>query len=175
MGRALGDADCGSWLSPEPACFTLSYTDTLDVMICSDGVWDAMTVEEGSETLRNHQRATHDAQKTCDTIIRQSIHNRLGLYDDTTCLTVHVVHASELSKMEIAPIAPSKPPLLVRGLRRLGLRKVKPRDTSTEKSGSNSDYSVKGGSLYRIPSNSSPCGPAIRGPDQKLMPVGVVP
>lgn len=52
MGRALGDSDCGSWLIPTPSVCSVELPDDgVDIVIASDGLWDALSLREVYELV----------------------------------------------------------------------------------------------------------------------------
>lgn len=62
--QSLGDADCGEWLLAEPdVCMTMLPNDGCELILASDGLWDALglpTVYAPTpSTTRTHAPSTH--------------------------------------------------------------------------------------------------------------------
>ena len=82
--RAIGDRDCGPWLSPVPNIKTMPLleADSL-VVLASDGVWDALPPQKVvTEALRakNVFEAAHN-------VVAKALKAR-GLRDDITCVCI---------------------------------------------------------------------------------------
>eukprot|EP00900_Chrysochromulina_parva_P009958 jgi/Chrpa1/18964/Chrysochromulina_OHIO_Genome00000548-RA len=60
--RALGDSDCGPWLSPIPDTSVLPFPEGSYLLIASDGVWDAMAPETAVK-LACEEKDVHNASK----------------------------------------------------------------------------------------------------------------
>ena len=83
--RGIGDADCGSIVTPEPACTICSAPSQGGALIsCSDGVWDHISPEIVAQiALAGHyDSATAAAQQ----VVRRAVKH--GLTDDTTAVVV---------------------------------------------------------------------------------------
>ena len=53
VARTLGDSDAGSYVLPQPALQAVTLpTGGAAVVICSDGVWDAVGVENAAHMLQ---------------------------------------------------------------------------------------------------------------------------
>ena len=81
--RALGDSDCGPWLSPIPDTSVLPFPEGSYLLIASDGVWDAMAPETAVK-LACEEKDVHNASK------RVAIHALAahGPSDDITCICI---------------------------------------------------------------------------------------
>ena len=88
--RSIGDWDGSRAMIPQPELrrFEVSGEEHVRVVLCSDGVWDFVTVEEAAAVARR--------ARTCDDATRlivQKAYNRSmrkleRLKDDTTCVVV---------------------------------------------------------------------------------------
>ena len=82
--RAIGDRDCGPWLSPVPNIKTMPLLEAHSlVVIASDGVWDALPPQKVvKEALRSNNvfEAAHN-------IVAKALKAR-GLRDDITCVCI---------------------------------------------------------------------------------------
>lgn len=86
MGRSLGDQDCGEWISGEPSCSqTRLLSEGGRVVVCSDGVWDALNPEVVARLVRENAPPDTAAHN----VVAAAIKAR-GLRDDTTCTVVAV-------------------------------------------------------------------------------------
>ena len=81
--RALGDSDCGPWLSPIPDTSVLPFPEGSYLLIASDGVWDAMAPETAVK-LACEEKDVHHASK------RVAVHALAahGPSDDITCICI---------------------------------------------------------------------------------------
>jgi hypothetical protein len=81
--RALGDSDCGPWLSPIPDTSVLPFPEGSYLLIASDGVWDAMAPETAVK-LACEEKDVHNASK------RVAVHALAahGPSDDITCICI---------------------------------------------------------------------------------------
>ena len=91
MSRALGDPDCeGSGVVAEPSVSQVQLPpEGGRVVLCSDGVWDALSVEKVAKCLRKAANPAAAAEK----VVARAIKAR-GLRDDTTCTVAAVGSAS---------------------------------------------------------------------------------
>jgi serine/threonine protein phosphatase PrpC len=80
--RTIGDADCPAALA-EPAIRTVPFDMTVGaaVVVCSDGVWDAMTHLKVAAHIRRSRTPSEAAER----VVGKAIKAR-GLRDDTSCL-----------------------------------------------------------------------------------------
>lgn len=94
IARALGDADCGEWLSAEPHCSSVLLPAAgATVALCSDGVWDALTMPEVCVVVRGTAQKAHKHKAGAGTQARRVVSAAVaqrGLRDDTTCVLIHV-------------------------------------------------------------------------------------
>lgn len=82
MGRSIGDADCGAWVSCEPSIGDLNIPpDGGWVVLASDGVWDAI----GPEAVAKVLRQGHPPGVAAERVAAAAIKAR-GLRDDTSCI-----------------------------------------------------------------------------------------
>ena len=80
MCRSVGDADC-PFASAEPAVQTVACAPSAAVVICSDGVWDALSTDKLAVCVR--ECATAEAAAT--RIVSKAVKKR-GLRDDTSSI-----------------------------------------------------------------------------------------
>ena len=79
---ALGDSDCGKFISPTPFTITLPFPESGGaVILASDGVWDAVNFTSAAKLALNASTATAAAEA----VVSKSMRAR-GLRDDITCL-----------------------------------------------------------------------------------------
>eukprot|EP00908_Phaeocystis_cordata_P026023 Transcript_85.p1 GENE.Transcript_85~~Transcript_85.p1 ORF type:complete len:422 (-),score=94.87 Transcript_85:312-1577(-) len=90
MGRSIGDLDCGQWVLAEPSCRqTKMPLEGGRVVVCSDGVWDAVHPEVVARIVRENASPSTAADK----VVAAAIKAR-GLRDDTTCTVVSLGNAA---------------------------------------------------------------------------------
>ena len=78
MGRSLGDRDCGEWLSPEPSITRTSMpAEGGRVVVCSDGVWDAVSMQAVARLVREGGSPAATAEKVVAKAIRAPVPARL--------------------------------------------------------------------------------------------------
>tara|TARA_B110001452_G_scaffold256952_1_gene250741 strand:- start:1267 stop:2688 length:1422 start_codon:yes stop_codon:yes gene_type:complete len=94
MSRALGDPDCeGTGVVAEPSVSQVQMPpEGGRVVLCSDGVWDALSVEQVAKIVR---KAASPAA-AAETVVARAIKAR-GLRDDTTCTVAAVGAAAALA------------------------------------------------------------------------------
>ena len=86
LGRSLGDSDCGDFVSPLPAVQILHLPPRgATLIMCSDGVWDAIDKFEVTGLVR----VTEKAETLASRIVAAALQSR-GLRDDTTCVVVQL-------------------------------------------------------------------------------------
>jgi len=79
--RAIGDRDCGPWLSPVPDIKVMPCPDGACVLIASDGVWDAIPRETAVKLALTAKDVYHAAER----IVHKALKVR-GARDDITCV-----------------------------------------------------------------------------------------
>ena len=79
--RAIGDRDCGPWLSPVPDIKVMPCPDGACVLIASDGVWDAIPRETAVKLALMAKDVYHAAER----IVHKALKAR-GARDDITCV-----------------------------------------------------------------------------------------
>ena len=80
---SLGDADCGEFVSPEPYCVHMPFPDTAALIVCSDGVWDALTFITAAKVVLSASDPAVAAEK----LVAKAVRAR-GLRDDTTAVVL---------------------------------------------------------------------------------------
>ena len=97
QARAIGDADVGIFIDPTPAAHTTIFPSCgFAVLICSDGVWDAMLPSAVAGAVRRLIR--HDAERSARYVCHAATsqwyaydqHGYKTLRDDTTCVMMRV-------------------------------------------------------------------------------------
>jgi len=82
--RALGDRDCGRWLSPAPHTEVQAFPASgACIVMASDGVWDALAVDAVAKVALKSKSARDAAER----IVHKSYKAR-GLRDDITCACI---------------------------------------------------------------------------------------
>tara|TARA_B110001452_G_scaffold22483_1_gene17979 strand:- start:123 stop:2375 length:2253 start_codon:yes stop_codon:yes gene_type:complete len=124
VSRSIGDADCGDMVICEPA---LSRHDVpaagAAVVVCSDGVWDALGEEEvaaivrhaadparslrGLRSQKKKGVAPMTAKLVAEAVTRAALRER-GLLDDVTCV-VALMGLADAGAAAAAPAAASMP------------------------------------------------------------------
>jgi len=151
--RAIGDRDCGPWLSPVPNIKTMPLLEAHSlVVIASDGVWDALPPQKVvKEALRSNNvfEAAHN-------IVAKALKAR-GLRDDITCVCITCSrksspeHSSESTDESRAS--------------RWGKQRVHPRSSAEdEDEGTSSLPSLSRQTSSSVPSSPSPSPTAKRKP-----------
>jgi serine/threonine protein phosphatase PrpC len=80
MGRSLGDRDCGEWLSPEPSITRTSMpAEGGRVVVCSDGVWDAVSMQAVARLVREGGSPAATAEKVVAKAIRAPVPARFPM------------------------------------------------------------------------------------------------
>ena len=81
--RAIGDRDCGAAIWAVPAVHTVTFDTTASgggaLIICSDGVWDALTQDQVAKYVRDCATAAEAAARVVDKATKAR-----GLRDDIT-------------------------------------------------------------------------------------------
>jgi len=81
--RAIGDSDCGPWLSPVPDTKVMPFPEAACVLIASDGVWDALPCE----TVIKRALKSKDVHEAAKRIVDEALRAR-GMRDDITCVCI---------------------------------------------------------------------------------------
>lgn len=86
--RGIGDADCGEYISAAPAFATRKYpVNGAALVICSDGVWDALPPVAVARAVR----AARSAQRAAEAVThRVSTKYNGALLDDVTCSVAYL-------------------------------------------------------------------------------------
>ncbi|KAI9118188.1 hypothetical protein K1719_010520 [Acacia pycnantha] len=96
LSRSIGDMDVGQYIVPVPYVKQVKLsTSGGRLIICSDGVWDALAAETALDCCRgmsSEVAALH--------IVEEAVHAK-GLRDDTTCIVIDI----------LPPEKPPTPPL----------------------------------------------------------------
>ena len=86
VGRSLGDSDCGDAISAEPAVNIADIPPHGALFcMCSDGVWDAIGVDDVAKLAT----ASSNVKSAATKVVYGSLRPR-GLRDDTTCFVVSI-------------------------------------------------------------------------------------
>ena len=83
MGRSLGDADCGAAVIAKPAVQMVDVIGDATFVVCSDGVWDSLDIEDVLRAARTDCSADDIARD----VVTSAVAKR-GLRDDTTCMVI---------------------------------------------------------------------------------------
>ena len=133
MGRSIGDADVGIYIDATPAVSTIPLPDgTGEIIVCSDGVWDAMLVPSVGAHARRCRGV--EVQRTAQLLCGASVDARHAYNcdgyqvprDDTTCVMMRfstgdedtgggdgclsVCSANGDANAKTPPTAPDSPP-----------------------------------------------------------------
>jgi serine/threonine protein phosphatase PrpC len=155
--RAIGDRDCGPWLSPVPNIKTMPLLEAHSlVVIASDGVWDALPPQKVvKEALRSNNvfEAAHN-------IVAKALKAR-GLRDDITCVCIT---CSRKDSQKSSPENSSESTDESRASR-WGKQRVHPRSSAEdEDEGTSSLPSLSRQTSSSVPSSPSPSPTAKRKP-----------
>ncbi|CAK8568271.1 unnamed protein product [Lathyrus sativus] len=86
LSRSIGDMDVGEFIVPVPYVKQVKIsTSGGRLIICSDGVWDALSAETVLDCCRGMS-----AEAAAPHIIKESVQAK-GLRDDTTCIVVDIL------------------------------------------------------------------------------------
>ena len=98
QARAIGDRDVGSFINPQPYTSTvrLPECETCGIVICSDGVWDALLPGAVDALLRSS--LVNVADVSSNLIVNSALGQRHAYSnegdrvpkDDTTCIVIRV-------------------------------------------------------------------------------------
>ena len=94
--RAIGDADCGAAICAVPAVHTVTCDTTASggaLIICSDGVWDALTQDKVAKYTRDCATASEAAERVVDKATKAR-----GLRDDITAAVAWLGNPPWLNK-----------------------------------------------------------------------------
>ena len=86
--RSIGDWDGARAMIPQPDVLTFEVQPSshMRVIICSDGVWDMMTLEEACKITRRASTAKAAAQSIVEKAYNRGMAKFERLKDDTTCV-----------------------------------------------------------------------------------------
>ncbi|CAL5204666.1 unnamed protein product [Lathyrus oleraceus] len=86
LSRSIGDMDVGEFIVPVPYVKQVKIsTSGGRLIICSDGVWDALSAETVLDCCRGMS-----AEAAAPHIVKESLQAK-GLRDDTTCIVVDIL------------------------------------------------------------------------------------
>ncbi|XP_004501576.2 probable protein phosphatase 2C 12 isoform X2 [Cicer arietinum] len=86
LSRSIGDMDVGEFIVPVPYVKQVKLSTAGGrLIICSDGVWDALTAEMVLDCCRGMS-----AEAAAPHIVKESLQAK-GLRDDTTCIVVDIL------------------------------------------------------------------------------------
>ena len=86
MGRSIGDGDCGDWVLPAPNVRRVQLPpEGGRVVLCSDGIWDAVDAESVASLVREAPSPGAAADKVLAAALRAR-----GLRDDMTCTVLMI-------------------------------------------------------------------------------------
>jgi len=100
--RAIGDSDCGHFISAEPVVNTFGYPHDGGggaLVLASDGIWDTLTPAEVAAAVR----AASSPQEAARNVVKQ-VMAQAGLPDDLTCM---VAYLGQPAWLEVATITAS--------------------------------------------------------------------
>ena len=161
MGRSIGDGDCGEWVLAAPSVQHVQLPpEGGRVVICSDGVWDALDAEAVACIVREAPTPAAAADK----VVAAALKAR-GLRDDITC-TVAAIGAAVGRRRPASSARHKFGKMLGNG--KSGGADVYTEDDSGSSTASDlmEALSVKGGNLFRASSfgrafrKSPPASPA---------------
>lgn len=122
LSRSIGDMDIGEFVVPVPYVKQVKLsTGGGRLVICSDGVWDALAAEVALDCCRGMS-----AEASAPQIVKDAIQAK-GLRDDTTCIVVDILPQEKPS----APAPPPKKP--VKGMLKAMFRKKSSESSSIDK------------------------------------------
>ena len=100
VARGIGDSDCGRYISPEPAVRTLPLPlGGASLVLCSDGVWDSLSIDVVSDLILRGLKRRPGIVKPhliAEQIVAKAAVARGALYDDTTCMLLHMTTEGSL-------------------------------------------------------------------------------
>ncbi|PNY16711.1 putative protein phosphatase 2C 12-like protein, partial [Trifolium pratense] len=122
LSRSIGDMDIGEFVVPVPYVKQVKLsTGGGRLVICSDGVWDALAAEVALDCCRGMS-----AESSAPQIVKEAIQAK-GLRDDTTCIVVDILPQEK-------PPAPAPPPKKpVKGMLKAMFRKKSSESSSIDK------------------------------------------
>ncbi|KAL2318583.1 hypothetical protein Fmac_032459 [Flemingia macrophylla] len=119
LSRSIGDMDIGEFVVPVPYVKQVKLsTSGGRLVICSDGVWDALTAEVALDCCRGMS-----AEAAAPHIVKEAVQAK-GLRDDTTCIVVDIL------PQEKPPVPVPHPKKPVKGMLKSMFRK-KPSESSS--------------------------------------------
>ncbi|XP_054817885.1 LOW QUALITY PROTEIN: probable protein phosphatase 2C 12 [Prosopis cineraria] len=103
LSRSLGDLDVGQFIVPVPYVKQVKLsTSGGRLIICSDGVWDALSAESALDCCRGMS-----PEVAAPHIVKEAVQAK-GLRDDTTCIVIDILPPE---KPPAAPLAHAKRPV----------------------------------------------------------------
>ncbi|KAF0890304.1 hypothetical protein E2562_002716 [Oryza meyeriana var. granulata] len=92
LSRSIGDQDVGEFIIPVPYVKQIKLSSAGGrIIISSDGVWDALTVETAFSCARGLP-----PESAADQIVKEAVESK-GLRDDTTCIVIDIIPPEKLS------------------------------------------------------------------------------
>lgn len=86
MGRSIGDADCGDWLTPAPSVWTGKLpAATCDILLASDGIWDALSLRDVYEKVERFPPVSRSVKD----LVNAAVTAR-GLHDDISAVLIRI-------------------------------------------------------------------------------------
>ncbi|XP_027332268.1 probable protein phosphatase 2C 12 [Abrus precatorius] len=112
LSRSIGDMDIGEFIVPVPYVKQVKLsTGGGRLVICSDGVWDALLAEVALDCCRGMS-----AEAAAPHIVKEAVQAK-GLRDDTTCIVVDIL------PQEKPPVSVPQPKKPVKGMLKSMFRK----------------------------------------------------
>ena len=110
VARGIGDVDCDPYVSPEPAVRTLPVPSHGAALIAaSDGVWDSLPVNVVADliykTVERHP-AVLNVGLLAEQIVAKAARHRGDLFDDTSCLLLHLTTEGSMHCMAMQQRGP---------------------------------------------------------------------
>ncbi|CAA0830258.1 Probable protein phosphatase 2C 12 [Striga hermonthica] len=103
LSRSIGDMDVGEFIVPVPYVKQVKLSSSGGrLIISSDGVWDALSVETAFECCRGMP-----ADAAASQIVKEAVQVK-GLRDDTTCIVVDIQAAEKAEDPQKAQPPPKK-------------------------------------------------------------------
>lgn len=122
LSRSIGDMDIGEFVVPVPYVKQVKLSTAGGrLVICSDGVWDALPAEVALDCCRGMS-----AESAAPQIVKEALQAK-GLRDDTTCVVVDILPQEKPP----APVPHQKKP--VKGMLKAMFRKKSSESSSIDK------------------------------------------
>jgi len=86
VARGIGDADCGTYVSPAPSTTIHTIPDGgCTICVASDGVWDAIGPGVIAKMVPRSMVGKNGCDRVAERIVAKAVQTR-GLRDDTSCM-----------------------------------------------------------------------------------------